>query len=142
MVMPAKQVTKSAKSVVKGRKQRATPMKPERAPTRQAKRSASTAKRTDIHELAATQPLATVKTRFSEFVDRVHRYRERIVVTRNGVPVAVLIDPDELFSIEETLELMSDPEAMEALAEAESGEPMTGDEFIERMKRAFGPRPR
>ena len=96
----------------------------------------------DVNDLAATQPLATVKARFSEFVDRVHVYRERIVVTRNGVPVAVLINPDELFSIEETLELLSDPAVMAALEETATGEVVTGEQFVEKMETVIGPRPR
>jgi prevent-host-death family protein len=100
----------------------------------------------DVNQLASTQPLATVKARFSEFVDRVHTFRERIVITRNGVPVAVLIDPDELFSIVETLDLLNDPEAMEALAvsksTAQAGEVLSREELIAQMERTLGPRPR
>lgn len=53
-------------------------------------------------------PLATVKSRFSELVDRVERQQDRVVVTRNGHPAAVLISPDDLDSLEETLAVMSD----------------------------------
>jgi PHD/YefM family antitoxin component YafN of YafNO toxin-antitoxin module len=48
------------------------------------------------------------------------------VVTRNGRPVAVLISPDELQGLEETLDLLSDDEARASLrraqAEDESGQ--------------------
>jgi prevent-host-death family protein len=64
-------------------------------------------------------PLATVKDRFSEMVDRVNREHDRVVVTRNGVPAAVLVSVDDLEGLEETLEIMSDPEAMAAIREAE-----------------------
>lgn len=63
-------------------------------------------------------PLATVKDRFSELVDRVNREHDRVVVTRNGVPAVVLVSVDELGSLEETLEIMSDPEAMATIREA------------------------
>lgn len=63
--------------------------------------------------------LRNVKERFSEFVDRVDRDHERIVVTRNGRPAAVIISPDDLDSLEDTLALLSDTEAVKALAEAE-----------------------
>jgi len=53
-------------------------------------------------------PLATVKSRFSELVDRVARQQDRVVVTRNGQPAAVLISPDDLERLEETLAVMSD----------------------------------
>lgn len=67
-----------------------------------------------------TDSLRNVKDRFSEFVDRVDREHERIVVTRNGRPAAVLISPDDLESLEETLAILSDTEAVKALAEAEA----------------------
>jgi antitoxin YefM len=59
-----------------------------------------------------TDSLRNVKDRFSEFVDRVDREHERIVVTRNGRPAAVLISPDDLGSLEETLELLGDHDAI------------------------------
>ena len=67
-----------------------------------------------------TDSLRNVKDRFSEFVDRVNREHERVVVTRNGRPAAVLISPDDLESLEETLELLSDAEAVRDLVQAES----------------------
>jgi prevent-host-death family protein len=49
-----------------------------------------------------------VKARLSELVDRVERQQDRVVVTRNGKPAAVLISADDLESLEETLAVMSD----------------------------------
>jgi prevent-host-death family protein len=68
----------------------------------------------------STDSLRNVKDRFSEFVDRVDREHERIVVTRNGRPAAVLISPDDLESLEETLELLGDQSAIRELVEAEA----------------------
>lgn len=67
-----------------------------------------------------TDSLRNVKDRFSEFVDRVEREHERVVVTRNGRPAAVLLSPDDLDSLEATLALLGDNEAVKALAEAEA----------------------
>jgi prevent-host-death family protein len=67
-----------------------------------------------------TDSLRNVKDRFSEFVDRVEREHERVVVTRNGRPAAVMISLDDLASMEETLELLGDGGAIEALVEAEA----------------------
>ncbi|NOX31030.1 MAG: type II toxin-antitoxin system Phd/YefM family antitoxin [Actinobacteria bacterium] len=67
-----------------------------------------------------TDSLRNVKDRFSEFVDRVHREHERIVVTRNGRPAAVLISPDDLDSLEETLEVLGDQRLVKELIEAEA----------------------
>ncbi|MDE0136307.1 MAG: type II toxin-antitoxin system Phd/YefM family antitoxin [Acidimicrobiaceae bacterium] len=66
-----------------------------------------------------TESLRTVRDGFSDFVDRVCMHHERIVVTRNGTPAAVLISPQDLESLEETLAILSDPEEMRAIAEAE-----------------------
>jgi antitoxin YefM len=68
----------------------------------------------------STDSLRNVKDRFSEFVDRVDREHERIIVTRNGRPAAVLISPDDLESLEETIELLGDHEAVRQLVEAEA----------------------
>jgi antitoxin YefM len=65
-------------------------------------------------------PLATVKDRFSEIVDRINREHDRVVVTRNGIPTAVLVSVEELESLEETLEILSDPETMAAIREADA----------------------
>jgi antitoxin YefM len=61
-------------------------------------------------------PLAKVKARFSEIVDRVFREQDRVVVTRNGEPAAVLLSPEDLESLEETLAVLSDPELMNQIA--------------------------
>ena len=65
-----------------------------------------------------TTSLATVKAKLSAFVDSVHGTHERIVITRNGEPAAVLISPDDLESLEETIALLSDPDAMAEIAQA------------------------
>jgi prevent-host-death family protein len=68
----------------------------------------------------ATDSLRNVKDRFSEFIDRVEREHERVVVTRNGRPAAVMISPEDLESLEETLAVLGDSDAVKALAEAEA----------------------
>jgi antitoxin YefM len=65
-----------------------------------------------------TTSLATVKAQLSAFVDSVHGTHERVVITRNGEPAAVLISPDDLQSLEETIAILSDPQAMAEINEA------------------------
>jgi prevent-host-death family protein len=83
--------------------------------------------------MSDTLPLAQVKAKLSEMVDRVEHTHDRITVTRNGRPAAVLISPDELDSLEDTLDLLSDPEAMaqlrESRASVEAGDFVTSDEL-------------
>jgi len=83
--------------------------------------------------MSATLPLSEVKAKLSEVVDRVEHTHDRITVTRNGRPAAVLINPDELASLEETLDLLSDPAAMAELevakAEVRAGDYLTADQL-------------
>ena len=85
-----------------------------------------------------TESLRNVKDRFSEFVDRVDREHERVIVTRNGRPAAVLISPADLESLEETLELLSDGDAVSALLEAEaavaSGDVVRGVDAVRALR--------
>lgn len=67
-----------------------------------------------------TEALRTVKDRFSEYVDRVEHEHERVVVTRNGRPAIVLISTDDLASLEETISVLSDTDAVRALQTAEA----------------------
>jgi len=87
--------------------------------------------------MSATLPLAQVKSKFSEMIDRVEHTHDRIVVTRNGRPAAVIISPEDLASLEDTLELLSDPAAIRELAEAKSaadaGDYITGNELRARF---------
>ncbi len=86
--------------------------------------------------MSETLPLANVKSKFSEMVDRVEHTHDRIIVTRNGRPAAVLISPDDLASLEDTLELLSDPDAMQQLSESRqayaSGDFVTGEDLRRR----------
>lgn len=64
-------------------------------------------------------PLSSVKSHLSELVDRVEGQHDRIVVTRNGRPAAVLISNEDLDGLEETLAIMSDPALMAQIHESE-----------------------
>jgi prevent-host-death family protein len=70
--------------------------------------------------LVERRPVEPVKDRFSEYVDRVERQHERIVVTRNGRPAIVLISTEDLESLEATLEVLSDPDAMAGLRDGDA----------------------
>ena len=68
--------------------------------------------------MSETLPLAEIKAHLSEIVDRVEREHERIVLTRNGRPAAVIMSPADLAALEDTLELLSDPAASEEIRAA------------------------
>jgi antitoxin YefM len=65
--------------------------------------------------MSETLPFSEVKTHLSEVADRVEREHDRILVTRNGRPSFVLVSPDDLASLEETLDILQDDELMESL---------------------------
>jgi antitoxin YefM len=92
-----------------------------------------------------TLPLAEIKKRLSEMVDRVEHHHDRVVLTRRGRPAAVLMSPDDLESLEETLDLLSTPGALEeirkAQAEIDSGLGIEADELRATYLLAAGSRP-
>jgi prevent-host-death family protein len=65
------------------------------------------------------EPLAHVKANLSRYVDQVEQQHERVTITRNGRPAAVLISPDDLAVLEDTVAVLSNPETMRELSEAE-----------------------
>jgi len=62
--------------------------------------------------------LAEIKNRLSEFVERVEREHDRVVITKHGRPAAVVVSIDDLESLEETLAILSDPTVTSDLAAA------------------------
>jgi antitoxin YefM len=73
---------------------------------------------TIIMVMPKTLPLAEIKAHLSEIVDRVEREHERVVLTRNGRAAAVIMSPDDLEALEDTLELLTDPTALEEIGSA------------------------
>ena len=86
-------------------------------------------------------PLARVKDRLSEVVDRLEREHGRVVITRHGRPAVVMLSLDDLESLEETLEILSDAALMADLHEADddvkSGRTLrlSRDDALERLGR-------
>jgi antitoxin YefM len=85
-----------------------------------------------------TLPLSEVKARLSEIADEVDQTHERVYVTRNGRDFVVLMSKEDLESLEATLEMLADPEALARLAQAErdiaAGEGVTGEQMAELMR--------
>lgn len=66
-----------------------------------------------------TLPLTEAKNKFSRIVDAVADRDERVMITRNGRPAAMLINPDRLKSLIATLDILSDPEMMRQIRQSE-----------------------
>jgi antitoxin YefM len=68
--------------------------------------------------MTTTLPLADVRDRLSPLVNSVETTHERVVITKNGRPAAVLISYDDLESLQETLEILSEPEIAKDIRDA------------------------
>ncbi|MGV8083920.1 MAG: type II toxin-antitoxin system Phd/YefM family antitoxin [Coriobacteriia bacterium] len=67
-----------------------------------------------------TRSLADVKAHLSEIVDLVAEQHERVVITRHGRPAAVIVSTSDLEAIEEMLDILSTPGALEGIRAAEA----------------------
>lgn len=65
------------------------------------------------------ESLRDVRDHFSDVVDRVQREHDRVTVTRNGKAAAVILSPDDLEQLEETLAVLGDPEALAEIREGD-----------------------
>jgi prevent-host-death family protein len=85
---------------------------------------------------AEQMPLADVKNRLSEVVERLEREHGRVVITKHGRPAAVVVSVDDLESLEETLEVLTDERLVakiqKAMAELAAGraQTLTKDEAL------------
>lgn len=65
--------------------------------------------------MSETVPFTEAKAHLSELVDRTSREHERFVVTRNGRPAAVILSPDDLESLEETVAILQDRPLLDSI---------------------------
>jgi prevent-host-death family protein len=86
--------------------------------------------------------LAEVKSHLSELVSRVNSQHERVTVTVHGKPSAVLIAPEDLESLEETIAILSDSEALHRLASADAELARGEGESEEQLAQAMNARRR
>lgn len=59
-----------------------------------------------------TLSLSETKMKLSALVDALRETDEEVVITKNGIPAAVLVSPNEFDSWRETMALRFDPEFM------------------------------
>jgi len=82
--------------------------------------------------------ISDVRANLPDLVDKVNKKLDRVTITINGKPKAVLVSAQELDSIEETLEILSNPKLMKELKKAEKeieeGKYVTLEELQKELK--------
>lgn len=82
-------------------------------------------------------PIGDARDRLSALVEGAVTTHDKVTITRNGVPAAVLLSVDDYESMRETLAVLSDPATMAELREAEQavadGDLTSGEEMAEIM---------
>jgi prevent-host-death family protein len=93
--------------------------------------------------MSETLSLAEAKAHLSELVGRVDRQHDRVTVTVHGRPSAVLLSPDDLEALEETIAILSDAETVRQLtasdAELARGEGESERDLADAMRRGRKP---
>ena len=86
-----------------------------------------------IIQVMTTISLADAKARLSAVLDEVRDTHDRVVITRNGRPEAVIMSVSDLEALEETMDLLSTPGALDEIRAAEAeithGEAIGADEL-------------
>ena len=89
--------------------------------------------------MTSAEPLRSVRDHLSEVVDRVERQHERVIITRNGHDAAVVISTEDLAQLEETIAVLSDPDALQDIREADaayaSGDVVRGVDAVRNLRR-------
>lgn len=77
--------------------------------------------------------ISDARANLPKIVERVNKGFERVIITVNGKPKAVVLSPEELESIEETAEILAIPGARESIKrgmeQIERGEFVTIDQL-------------
>lgn len=85
-------------------------------------------------------PFSEARATLSELLDAVETEQEHVIITRQGKPVAVVMSVGEWESWEETVDVLSDPAAIETLRasadDVEAGRLVDLDEVLEKHRGA------
>jgi prevent-host-death family protein len=94
--------------------------------------------------MAKFVPVREFRSNLSQLLSDVADRRDHVLVTRNGRPAAALVPIDEYEALEETAEILSDPETVEAieagLAELAADETVTLEDLRKELASSRPPR--
>ena len=89
-------------------------------------------------DMAKSVPVRDFRAHLTELLDDVTDRREHVTITRHGRPEAVLVPADEYVALEETAEILSDPETLSAirsgLDDLSSGEVVTLEQVRDELR--------
>jgi antitoxin YefM len=88
--------------------------------------------------VAKTVSFTEARARLTELLDEVNERHEHIVITRNGRPAGVVLSSDEYEALTETLGVLEDEEAMDALRESEADVRAGRVYALEEVRRELG----
>ena len=60
-------------------------------------------------------PMASAKTRLLELLRQVEENRENVVITKNGLPKAVLLNYEDFVGLLETIEILADAKTLRGI---------------------------
>jgi prevent-host-death family protein len=86
----------------------------------------------------SVMPVGDARDHLSELITEVERTHERVTVTRHGRPVAVVLSPDDLESLEETLDILSQPGALAEIRDSADDIAAGRTVSIEDIRAEFG----
>jgi antitoxin YefM len=69
--------------------------------------------------MARTVPFSQARSELTRLLDEVENQHEHLVVTRNGLPVVVMMSVAEYEALQETLDVLGDEAALDDLRQSE-----------------------
>jgi prevent-host-death family protein len=88
--------------------------------------------------MAKLIPFSEARARLTELLDEVNERQEHVVITRNGRPAGVMLSSDEYEALAETLEVLEDPELLDALRESERDVQAGRTQTLDELRRDLG----
>lgn len=88
--------------------------------------------------MAKTIPFTEARAKLTDLLDEVNERHEHVVITRNGRPAGVVLSSDEYEALAETLEVLEDDEALEALRDSEADVRAGRVHSLEEVRRELG----